>query len=208
MLCAAGAAGFGNLGFAPWAVAQPTSVHKTARSASDAEPAFQTLAEFVNRSPGERGEIDVLKGIAKFVTESGKDKIDSRQPTQRALGKVFEPEPFDLDVAWQPPLDLLTVPVGDFGVPLELVPVGSSGRFFPGGGFTPGSIPGGVAIPPTGSTPPDGGDPGSGGSVPPPAGAVPEPSTWVLILLGFFSAGYGLRKRKAAGAIDDELIAL
>lgn len=201
LLCAAGAAAYDNRELVSWALASSVSKPEAPRSASLVEDSFQTLAEFVNRSPGERGEVDTFKGIAKFVTETDQHKSAPQLPTQRALGKIFDPEPFDIGIAWQPPLELLTVPVGDFGVPLDLVPAGT------GGGFTPGGSPGGVAFPPTGSTP-DSGEPGGGGSVPPPIGAVPEPGTWILILLGFFSASYGLRKRKPTGVIGAEMIAL
>ena len=42
---------------------------------------------------------------------------------------------------------------------------------------------------------------GGGGDTPvtPPVSAVPEPSTWLMTILGFFAAGIGLRRRRAVG---------
>lgn len=41
---------------------------------------------------------------------------------------------------------------------------------------------------------------GDGGTTPvvPPVSAVPEPSTWLMTILGFFAAGIGLRRRRPA----------
>ncbi len=83
---------------------------------------------------------------------------------------------------------------------------GTPGGGTPGGG-TPGDgtpivLPGGPPLfPPDGGLP-TGGTPGGPGGTPggpytPPAG-IPEPATWVMLLLGFFGAGGAVRVRKAS----------
>ena len=90
-------------------------------------------------------------------------------------------------------------------------PTGGGGHPPPGGGGSPPPT-GGGSPPPTGgggSPPPGGGGggplPGGGGGGPPPGGGgghpppvippVPEPSTWGLMLVGFWGIGAALRRR-------------
>jgi hypothetical protein len=87
-----------------------------------------------------------------------------------------------------PPPPIIIPPVIDPGVaavdpsaPIVVDPIG-----------TPGGGPGGAPIVPVDPIGPPGGDPPGG------ATAVPEPSTWAMLLLGFAGLGYaGFRRHKA-----------
>ena len=113
-------------------------------------------------------------------------EVPAGEPEQQALGKVFEnpagPPTVVPDSApvFQPTaLALNDAPLGL--IPGGFAPLGPGGG---GGGLIGGGNPGG-------------GNPGGGGENPPPAGPIPEPSTWALMLLGFFFSGYALRRQRA-----------
>ena len=84
----------------------------------------------------------------------------------------------------------------DFGAPLASAafagpPVPTGGGILPpdgGGLLAPGT--GGTPPPGTGAPPPD-----TGGSVTPPP-AVPEPGTWMTMLIGFWAVGLSLRRKE------------
>jgi hypothetical protein len=154
--------------------------HKTGLLAMLADP----LALIAERSPGERGSGPLLStkpGIA---------------PSERVLSEVRDRDPGLGDApadAFAPvtPEDLAEIPSG--------LP-GDGG--LPGGGGAPGG-PGGFS-PFFAPFTPGGGDPGDPGIVgfppitpPPPGGvgAVPEPATWAMMILGFFAVGAALRRR-------------
>lgn len=204
VLCLVSAPVIGHLGFAPWAWARSSETQDPARSAARSEDSFQTLSEFINRSPGERGEVDRIKGIIKSMVpppEAPSPKV----PSQRALGKIFKPEPFGIFALQEGPIEPLIIPIETLGTPAGLIPFGpatnASGSFGSGAGAGPGSL----AVAPFPSAPSDGGGSSGGGGgggtdnpAPPPVGAVPEPSTWALLLMGFFGVGFGLRRDHAA----------
>lgn len=76
-------------------------------------------------------------------------------------------------------------PTGDFGS-VALPPVGGLPIFVPGGG---GGGGGGELAPP----------PGGGVVVPPgPGGAIPEPSTWLMLIGGFGMIGHAMRRGRQA----------
>lgn len=187
------------------------SIAQTVSSAEDA--AKQTgaaLNSFIGRSPGERGATDTVKGKAKRIakrtnrgpTQRALGKIFDQPPSQRALGKIFD-QPVDGPpelVSPQPSLALLPNENLSFAgpVPGTTLPVsGSSGIFVPssggnfigggGGGGAPGGNGGTPATPPV--TQP--------AVIPPIISAVPEPSTWILLLFGFGAIGASLRRTKA-----------
>jgi hypothetical protein len=92
------------------------------------------------------------------------------------------------------------IPSGGNGVP------GGGGGLPGGGGGTPGGgIPGGGGGLPGGG----GGTPGGGGTTPGVVGAVPEPATWLTMILGFAIVGGIMRRarrqeatRRHAGPVD------
>jgi hypothetical protein len=71
-------------------------------------------------------------------------------------------------------------------------PGGTGGGLLPIG---PGGFVAGGGTPATGATTQD----------PAPAGAVPEPQTWLMMLIGFMMMGHGLRSRRRARVTDNEL---
>lgn len=162
------------------------------------------LDRYLDRSPGERSETDLLKGKERKGTSLA-DRLFGRRansggdPEQRALGKIFDtpPETSVRELGQTPgPIDLTAPPASDL-LPLGVIdgtPVGG------GIGSAPG-FPGGIGafLPPGTSTTPGGptapGDPTTPGGDTPVA-AVPEPETWALMLIGFGFCGALLRRRR------------
>jgi hypothetical protein len=76
------------------------------------------------------------------------------------------------------------------------------GGFGGGGGGGLIGIPDGGVAPPGSVTPPGGATPPSDGTTPPasspplPVSAVPEPSTWMMMILGFGAIGFSLRRKR------------
>ncbi|MFN3620052.1 PEPxxWA-CTERM sorting domain-containing protein [Sphingorhabdus sp.] len=152
---------------------------------------------FLGRSPGERGATDILKGKAQRSLAENAKAPSERKPTQRALGKIFEEPLQSLAGPSAPAQNVEFLPLDAGSVPaaipaLAMLPVGS-GIFSP----VTGGIPSGGGV--------IGGGGGSGGTgdgslppAPPPiATAVPEPSTWMLLLIGFAAVGASIRRGKA-----------
>jgi len=209
VLCLVSVLVIDHLGFTPWAWARSSETQDRARPAARSEVSFQTLSEFINRSPGERGEVDRIKGIIKSMAPPP-EVPSPKVPSQRALGKIFKPEPFGIFALQEGPIEPLIIPIEALGTPAELIPFGpatnASGPFGSGAGGVPGSLV--VASSP--SAPSDGGGSSGGGGgsdnpAPPSVGAVPEPSTWALLLMGFFGVGFGLRRSHATTKHRDGL---
>ena len=187
--------------------ARSTQADKGHHAFRQTDTTFQTLSEFINRSPGERGEIDSLKGVFTkgFWPEEDRSSIIPR--SQRALGKVFGPDPLTIDAALQGPILPLTSSFADLAMPMGQIPLDQT----IGGSLGPGSaantIPGSVILGPNGSSSSGG---GGGGEDPsrPPVNAVPEPSAWALLLVGFFGAGFALRKSKAKNDHRRQMVSL
>src|SRR3546814_16965320 len=59
------------------------------------------LDRYTGRSPGERGENDILKGKARRIADRlfGR-RVNSGGPEQRALGKMFDTPPEESGRAW------------------------------------------------------------------------------------------------------------
>lgn len=148
------------------------------------------------RSPGVRTRANFSKGKGKFGKEVR---------LARALPRVREPRGFSAPPPEPGPAFIDAAPLvpGDAG---PIVPVGG---FFPPGGINvpcncdfgpffpipgPGIIGGGpiIILPP-------GGEPGP--PEPPPPAPIPEPSTWIMMLLGFGALGFTVRRRGNGKAI-------
>ena len=155
------------------------------------------LKDFLGRSPGERGTTDLLKGKSK---SAGGDKQLARAeptPVQRALGKIFDQPVEDVaSLGALPPVVSLADEIVNAVAPGSALPPLASGPgiFIPGTGSGGGGGGGGT-----------GGGPGGGGGggggviitpppVPPVINAVPEPSTWALLILGFGAIGASIRR--------------
>lgn len=163
----------------------------------------EAISRFIGRSPGDRGETDLIK--TKNKRAKGKPggnllskapRAEAGEPEERALGKIFDTPP---EEAIQ---SLTGVPIG----PLALgeIPPGSFGDLATGGGGPNGSpgFPGGgsVIVPPGTSVgpgnPPTPTEPTTPTIPTNPVGAVPEPGTWALMLLGFGLCGAAMRRRR------------
>jgi hypothetical protein len=141
------------------------------------------------RSPGARTEGELTK------TKRAMEVLAERQPVV----------PKNLAEVLSPPQSML-VPV-DIAAPAPAIELASA--IPPGIIVPPGFPPGGGIV-----TPPGGGiitPPGGGGGTPPPGPPetppdtphgpppLPEPGTWMTMLLGFGLAGWALRRNRAAG---------
>ena len=154
------------------------------------------LDRYTGRSPGERGETDILKGKARRIADRlfGR-RVNSGGPEQRALGKIFDTPPEDSinELSQTPGPIALTDPV-----PTGLLPLGDTGGAPAGSdGGLPG-FPGGIStvVPPgTSVTPVDPTIPG----VSPPVAAGPEPGTWASMLVGLGLCAAALRRRRRLG---------
>jgi hypothetical protein len=179
------------------------------------------LSVLAARSPGQRdaGALYNIKHKRRGLAHAGPTGI---APHERVLAATrMRPEPFppgalpdDLPLA-----DLLSdQPVGMIG-PDALPATGSTGGFGPSGGAPFGGVPlfsaGSPAGPtstseilltdiptgdtPTGDTPPGGNPPGGnppGGNPPDVTAAVPEPSTWLMNIVGLFAIAGVMRRNK------------
>ena len=138
------------------------------------------------RSPGERTQGDLVSDKRRYA----------EQPKQRALGKIRPalPAPF---------VKALTNPVADFAPAIvqnplvpSLVPaaISSQSPVFVGGGGGGGGPGGGGG----GGGAPGGGTPDGppGAEVPPVVAPVPEPATWLTMILGFFLLTRALRNQR------------
>lgn len=181
--------------------------------------ASAALAELAARSPGMRIGGVALKAKSKRAhlapaAAPAAPAPGARPPVASVMGVAtgpvgavpgagaIGPSAFPQDFLTPGPSNLpaagASPPIGAVGV-VPLPPVGSPAIIVPGG---PG---GGGVIPPGGGTltpPPDGGEtvtPPPVVVVPPPVtSAVPEPSTWLLLIVGLGYAGRTMRQRRRA----------
>lgn len=165
-------------------------------------PVEKVMALLDARSPGERteGKLAQSKVSLKKLAEN------VGQPKERALGKIINPEKptmADLAKVVAPPAQTVEVapPVGPVAL-ADVIPAPAQ--------TTPGGV-GGVTGTPLllggGGVGGGGGSPGGGGgdvpTQPPPAvvqSPVPEPSTWMLLLLGFGVIGSAARRERRSTA--------
>ncbi len=162
------------------ALADPLSVF-AARSPGGRAPGALTQTK-ASRSKGAERPVELAE---VFPSERVLSNIRTRQPDEFApadlpdalfVGPVAGPAGGAV-----PGIDAVTpvVPTGNGGIPI-FTP-GGIGPVVPGGG-------GGTGEPPTEPTTP----------VTP---SVPEPTTWLMMIAGFFAVGYALRsRRRGAGA--------
>lgn len=157
-----------------------------------------------------------LAGAAVTRARNVMELIDQRSPgarTQAQLTKMRRmamaaPEKFAPPVNVPVNLaDLIAPPPADF-VPVEVAPKAPELLFMsapPGGIFLSPPPSGGGGGPPGGG----GGPPGGGGGTPPGSppptpsvpGAVPEPGTWMTMLLGFGFIGWSMRRQRAVARV-------
>ena len=201
-LCAVALFGVGSMTAGHKLVAQlgiGNSFAKTTDAAGRlVENGSNAVQAFLGRSPGERGVTDLLKGKAKRALAKNDAPIGKPKPNQRALGKTFDDPLLSLvgPLTPAPSVDFLPVDAAPAtpSIPaLALTVPGGSGGFTPvGGGFIGGGGGGGGGgdgiVPP----PPP----------PPPVAAVPEPSTWTLLLIGFAAVGASIRRSKKVGKLS------
>lgn len=156
--------------------------------------ASDALQRFVDRSPGERGETDLIKTKVKrdFGGPASARALGPQHdaPEERALGKIFDTPPEEaVDQLSENPLGPLALADPD----PSLLPPGDVGTI--GGTPTGPRFPGGIST----VVPPIATDPGNPtipvDPEPPVTGAVPEPGTWALMILGFALCGAALRRR-------------
>lgn len=165
------------------------------------EKGSTAVQAFLGRSPGERGATDMLKGKVKRDIARNDDAPGKSKPTQRALGKIFSDPLQSLagPIAPAPVVEFLPLDAGVIAASIPALalaaPVGS-GIFSPfagggpsGGGFIGGGGNGGGSGGGSGFIPP---------ASPPTAAAVPEPSTWILLLIGFAAVGASIRRTRAS----------
>lgn len=158
--------------------------------------AHRLMAMLDARSPGEREKGDLSKTkIAKNEASSG--------PRQRALGKVFPPKPSPVEqlakvlVPSPAPPTLQSVPpiapltVADIIAPAS--PPAIAGLASNGPGIIGGSSLGGGGPSGAGGSPP-----GISNVTPPPpvTSPVPEPGTWLMMLIGFGMIGSAVSRRR------------
>jgi hypothetical protein len=148
------------------------------------------LSLFAARSPGERGGGALLSTKPGGPTERVLSTIRDRDPAlgdpPPADGAALPVTPGDL-AALSPPVDGAAPGAGAApGDPGLGAPAFAPFAPFSGAGGDPGFLP-------AGSPPGGGGLPTGGGGV----SAVPEPGTWAMMIIGFFSVGAAVRRRRA-----------
>ncbi|GEM_PF-2289756 len=177
------------------AIAGPVAMYMlpdAANAAAEVSASGDALSDLENRSPGARLyglATKAKRNIARLLPGRDGDGDTAPEPEQRALGKVFDPPVAD-DFTFAPLTD--DEPVAALAGPEEAEPT----SFAPPVG---GNVPSG----PGGFIPPGGGSSGGGSSGGnPPTGAVPEPDTWALLILGFGAVGGAMRRRNRKVAIS------
>ncbi|WP_033922460.1 PEP-CTERM sorting domain-containing protein [Sphingomonas sp. 37zxx] len=154
------------------------------------------------RSPGMRAEGNLLSTKPVRAAAAPQQRALGKvfgEPNQRALGKVFAP-PEDVAVfggepAFAPPFQPGAANFAGLPAPVGAAPLGVGG---PGGG-------GGIANGGGGGGGPGGGGGGGGGGVTdpvspePPVAAVPEPGTWLMMIIAFGFSGFMLRRGRRMG---------
>ena len=173
------------------------------------QEAASQLGDFLSRSPGERSDAELIKG-------KGKGDLDFAgpiEPEQRALGKIIDP--LDEDFTEEPlGKELANTPV--VTLPEFAEEVGGPGG---GGSATPDPFLVGLLTGGGGGGGGDGSGGGGGGSgggggggggggenpppppPPPPVSAVPEPESWLMMILGMGLCGAALRRRRKVAIV-------
>ncbi|CAA9524624.1 MAG: hypothetical protein AVDCRST_MAG62-1342 [uncultured Sphingomonas sp.] len=160
------------------------------------ESAQRVMAMLDARSPGERTKAELTKAKA-----ARRKLALAAAPRQRALGKIIQPKA----AVAKPFVDALTAaPVA--AVAPVLSSVAPLAQVLAPPAASPIAIGGLIIAPPAGG---GGGGGGGGGVLPgnpvtPPnqVPAVPEPSTWLMMLLGFGTVGWAIRRRNGTRGAD------
>ena len=154
------------------------------------------LRDFLARSPGERRDIDLVKGKGKSRSDAvaAPQLAEDAQASDEVASNVIQPAPAD-DLLANPPVEESSIALALPEIPeaKELLytpaPILAQAR---GGPVVIGTVGGGLI----------GGGGGGGGSggtpPPPPVPPVPEPSTWLMMLFGMFAVGAALRRNRRA----------
>jgi hypothetical protein len=190
-------------------LAYPASVNTMVQPGVTA--AAGLMAMLAGRSPGERLEGTVTskprqaRVAAAVGARPGMDageESEATSPTARllpALGPIIGEAPegalpvMDLGQGVAP-LTAALAGAGTEDLAAAVGTPGAAGLVFPL--LAPGGGPGGFGAAPGGENPVS--PPGGGPVVVTPVSPVPEPSTWITMLLGFAAVGLGLRRRRAA----------
>ncbi|MFT3976405.1 MAG: PEP-CTERM sorting domain-containing protein [Sphingomonas bacterium] len=150
---------------------------------------FDLLAMFSGRSPGARdpGALTQTK-----VRERVAANVRSRPPGAAGAPGAGVPEERVLTSLRERPLTTGEPGAGFDNLPFSAVdgPLVSATNPSPLGGTPPGSLvapP--LAVPPTTTTPP--------------VAAVPEPATWMMMMIGLFGLGSALRRRERRVVLAD-----
>lgn len=160
----------------------------------------QSVLAMLNlRSPGARAAGNLADSKPRLASDAPNQRALGKTfapPQQRALGKIFSPQDVaarGAETPFAPPyqpdvLDSANIPVTPFLGPLGAPSGGGGAGGGGGGGGADSGGPGGGG---------GGGGP-IGGELPPgsPVGAVPEPSTWLLMIVAFGLCGTMLRRRR------------
>jgi len=162
--------------------------HGTALQSALAAAIADPASILAGRSPGARTPGAFTQTKLRYAKPSVRQH---RNPTERVLGQV-RTRPNGA-VPWGGDVNPL------IGMALD-IPPGAFGEILGDGlGLGGPGVVGFAGAPATGVV----GGPGSiGGGTPPiqpvfpPVSAIPEPSTWLMTILGFFAAGVGLRRQR------------
>lgn len=158
------------------------------------------IAALLGRSPGER-----TVGISEKGKGPARAYRYARSPAAQALEEAFS-SPVGASRVIEDRSPAATLPPGlflpdfpatepvpglfDAALPSGVTGGPGGGAFFPPGGFSVGGGGGGGGIPGN----PD--NPGNPGNPPPVVPAIPEPSTWLMLLLGMAAVGAAMRSGK------------
>jgi hypothetical protein len=149
------------------------------------------------RSPGQRSVAELTK-TAKSANESR--DTPPAPATEHALGKVFPPQSGPLQPGGLSPFVApMEGPLSTPPLSLAFGPPGVGGEGPPMASFAPPGG-GGVLLPPGGpitSAPPTNSPPTV---LPPEVPAVPEPSTWAILIVGLAMCAGALRRSRRASA--------
>lgn len=151
------------------------------------QSAQKLMALLDARSPGERekGELTLTKNAAK--------PIRTIQPRERALGKIVQPKPVPtpefVRAITSPALAVPALPITAPVTLADIVPPVTAPSPLSGGIGVPTIIASsnGLGNPPPGTT--------TNPPAPTPPPAVPEPGTWLTMVLGFGLTGWSIRRR-------------
>lgn len=150
------------------------------------------MSLFAARSPGERAPGALTQSKPARNLGTGVSRVP---PRERVLstGRTRPAVPVETADVGTPGMTVAPVDAIDDGVPIASTSFGEPG-------IVPGSGGGGAPffVPPTSNGPGVSiGEPGDGGTVTPPTSPVPEPETWLTMMVGLFTIGAALRRRRS-----------